>query len=156
MKQMKTFAALALFGMMHGAWGAEIPEYQGPCRSVDAAGKCQIPIVSFINLISTPERFHQREIVLTGYAVIAFEGTALGFTKDAGAAESLWLVYDDAAIKTNADVDRERRKFREWQKKYNRRWVMVEGVFDMTIKGHGGMYPGGIRSITQIELTGRR
>ena len=150
--------ALLIALLPPGATGANIaaPDYQGPCKGVDATGKCQVPIVSLINLIATPERFHQRKVVVVGYASIAFEDVAIGFAKDSTSAESFWLAIDDGELNTNADVDRSQRKFREWRKKYHGRWVRIEGVFDMTMRGHGGMYPGGLRNITQIEPTGRR
>lgn len=119
---------------------------------MDGNGKCEIPIVSFINLIATPERFHNRKVVVTGHARIVFEDVSLAFTKGAGAQESLWMVFDNGPLKTNEDADRAERIFKEWQKKFNNKYLIVEGVFDMTLHGHGGIYPGSLRNISQIEV----
>jgi len=148
----KALTTLCVFSFNNSYAASEFPEYNGPCRQRDAVGKCEIPIVSLINLFATPERFHNRKVEFRGTAWIEFEHVAIAFPRNSGAAGSIWLEYNNEAIHNKADADRALRRFRDWQTKYSGKSVIVQGIFDMTDKGHGGMYPGALHTISRIEV----
>ncbi|MCL5772915.1 MAG: hypothetical protein M1536_00850 [Firmicutes bacterium] len=98
--------------------------------------------VSLINLIATPEKFHGTKVRVKGFAVIRFETTAIylssndfhhGITKN-----SVWLKIDKYKI--------------GWDyKKYNKKYVLVEGIFDKNYDGHMGLSSGSIKQIERME-----
>jgi hypothetical protein len=97
--------------------------------------------LSIINLISTPQQYHNRKIGLVGYVIIEFEGHAVYLSgNDAEhmlTRNALWLDLDDA-------------EFSKYQK-LSREYVLIEGVFDATIHGHGALYSGAIREISRFQ-----
>lgn len=100
--------------------------------------------VSLIRLIANPEMFDKRLIRVEGYLNIEFEGNALYLHRedyDLGITEnSIWV---DIAKKDIVSPF-----FQNCNKKY----VLIEGVFDAKNKGHKGVFNGSITQITRLEL----
>lgn len=100
--------------------------------------------VSLINLISTPDKYHQKKVRVIGVSNIKFEGNAIylnkehlnyGVTKNA-----LWISPNYQAIgKTETELS-----------KYNGQYVLIEGVFNKDNKGHMGMFSGSIDNINRF------
>jgi hypothetical protein len=75
--------------------------------------------VSIINLIATPDLYHEKLVFVTGFASIEFENNNLCLSKDpASSKDCVWINYDDGPYKTEADFVRFKKKESEW-KKYN-------------------------------------
>jgi hypothetical protein len=100
--------------------------------------------VSFIDLISNPEKYTGQAIRIIGYLNIEFEGNALYFHKEDydfnNYKNGLWIDISLADMHTKL--------YREANKKY----VLIEGTFNMYNKGHMGSYHGSIGKITRVEV----
>ncbi len=99
--------------------------------------------VSLIQLIATPERYHDKFVQVIGYMNLEFEGNAIylhkedftqGLTKN-----SLWVELSES-IRKQKDL-----------KNYNEQYVIVIGTFDMNSKGHLGLFSGEIRDIWRLD-----
>ena len=97
--------------------------------------------VSIIDLIANPDKYHGRNVMIKGVVRLQFESNAIYLTKDCYnnrlSKNALWISLDEKTLKTDL------RKLR----KYNGKYVLVEGVFDKTNKGHFGMYSGTIKNV---------
>jgi hypothetical protein len=97
--------------------------------------------VSIINLIATPEKYHDEKVIIKGYAVLEFEGDAIYLSKEDA----------EYGITRNAlylDVDAE--QLRNYQKD-SQGYVLVEGKFDANSHGHLALFSGVIKEITRFE-----
>jgi len=110
--------------------------------AVATAASAQSVDVSLINLIATPREFDGKQVRVIGFARLEFEGNAIylhredylqGITKN-----GLWLDVERLPKKSSASV--------------NNRYVIVEGVFSMTDKGHLGLWSGSIQKVTRMDL----
>ncbi|MFG6430443.1 hypothetical protein [Roseateles sp. LYH14W] len=106
------------------------------------AASAQPVDVSLISLIATPREFDGKQVrVVIGFARLEFEGNAIylhredylqGITKN-----GLWLDVEGVRKKSAASA--------------NNRYVIVEGVFSMTDKGHLGLWSGSIQKVTRMD-----
>ena len=100
--------------------------------------------VSFIDLISNPEKYTGQTIRVVGYMNIEFEGNALYFHQEdynlRNYKNGLWLDISVADIHTKLYQDA------------NKKYVLMEGTFNMHNKGHMGSYHGAIGKITRVEV----
>ncbi|RTL16079.1 MAG: hypothetical protein EKK52_18875 [Burkholderiales bacterium] len=97
--------------------------------------------VSLISLIAAPREFDGKQVRVIGFARLEFEGDAIylhredylqGITKN-----GLWLDVERLPKKSAARA--------------NNRYVIVEGVFSMTDKGHLGLWSGSIQKVTRMD-----
>lgn len=98
---------------------------------------------SIINLIATPEKYHNKRVRVIGYLNLEFEGNAIYLHtedyKKSITANGLWVTFTDES----------------WEKikkyRFNKSYFLVEGTFDMTSFGHMGLWSGTIKDITRID-----
>jgi starvation-inducible outer membrane lipoprotein len=97
--------------------------------------------VSIIQLIANPSDYHGQKVRVEGVGHIAFERCGLFLGKDdrkySICANGLWLELGEKAT-----------PFKK-ARRYNGKYVLVEGTFDMENKGHLGMYSGAIVDVTR-------
>lgn len=97
--------------------------------------------VSLISLIADPERYDRQLIRVKGFLTVEFEGTALYLHKqdcDLGISEnSIWV-----------DMSKEDIASIQFQT-LNKQYVLLEGTFDASNKGHFAGYSGSITKITR-------
>jgi len=99
--------------------------------------------VSIINLISSPDKYHNQRIRVIGYLNLEFEGNSIYLHKEdfkkSIYANGLWVDFTKEA----------------WAKieKYNinKCYVIIEGTFDKIDRGHMGLWSGTIKDITRID-----
>lgn len=99
--------------------------------------------ISIINLIATPEKYHGKVVRVIGIGNLEFEGNAVYLSRDDYkyvSSNGLWIElggrstpYDEA-------------------KKFNGKYVIIEGTFDKDDTGHFGMWSGSIKKVTRYEL----
>lgn len=98
---------------------------------------------SIINLLATPEKYHNKRVRVIGYLNLEFEGNAIYLHKEdykkSITVNGLWVTFTDGT----------------WEKikkyNFNKSYFLVEGTFDMTSFGHMGLWSGTIRDITRID-----
>jgi len=111
--------------------------------------------VSIIQLIANPSEYHEKKIRVKGVADLSFEGTAVylcidnwyyGVYKNA-----IWLNIDGEIVDNKLwyYINGERISEEEAQK-YNGKYVLIEGAFDMYEVGHRGAFSGGIDDVTRF------
>lgn len=103
-----------------------------------------------IQLIATPERYDGKKVSVYGYLHLQFENTALYLSKEDSkyGGNALWVSFSkDLKLETTGNrITKKRPKLSH----YDCRHVLVEGVFDSSMKGHMGNFPGEISNITRI------
>jgi hypothetical protein len=106
--------------------------------------------VSVIRLIANPDLYHGKPVRIDGFLHVRREGTGL------------YLSRDDAnhLIKSNGLAISFGNDRSAWDsqglspERFNRKFVMIEGVFDKGLVGHMGMWPAGVREVWRVmELT---
>ncbi len=106
-------------------------------------------LVSMVNLISTPDKYHNKMIILEGFMVLEFESDAMYLSeedaKHAISKNGIWLSIDY----------KNENKILEYYK-HNKSYVLVEGIFDANSLGHGALFSGTLKEISRIEETPTR
>lgn len=109
------------------------------CGEANAQGQCDLYDVSLYELITRPEAFHGKRVRVIGFAHFEFEGDALyahredwerGLLKN-----GVWLVPP----KSGADS-------------LNNHYILVEGRFSATSRGHFGLWSGSLDSVTRYDV----
>lgn len=102
----------------------------------------KIQDISLINLIATPEKYHNTKVGVTGFASIEFEGTAIYLSK-----ENFEQGIDKNAIWLEINWLNDREKYKKFDKKY----VIIVGIFHKIPLGHTSLFSGSI----EIEKIGK-
>jgi hypothetical protein len=110
--------------------------------------------VSIIRLIATPEKYQGKFVRIEGYLHNQFEDSAIYLSKDDADhlinKNALWVRYAEKAQKQALYSEQEPDNLRYFDRKY----VLIEGVFNEYDHGHLGAYAGSIKKVTRImELT---
>ena len=136
--------ALAIGVVMLRRPGVNVPVYI-EFRDPGGSGTFDEPTdVSIIHLIATPERYDGKAVRLSGWFVYEFESTAI------------YLARDDAEhmnTRNGLCVDIDEQKFAGAgldPAVFHNKWVMIEGLFDESSKGHGDLWSGGIHDVHSI------
>lgn len=97
--------------------------------------------VSLVQLIARPEQFDGRVVRMVGFCRIEFEGDAIYLHQDDYThriyRNGLWLQLTDAIKKDRASFDQ--------------RYVLVEGVFSASDKGHRESWSGSVHNIQRFD-----
>ncbi len=93
--------------------------------------------VSMIHLISNPEQYHGKKVIISGYLNLEFEGNGIYLHKDD---------YINSIYKNGLWCSIDELKYRKFNKKY----VIMEGIFNAEMKGHMGLWSGSIENISRI------
>jgi hypothetical protein len=110
--------------------------------------------VSYIQLLSHPERFHGKRIEVRGFANIEYEGTALLLDREyaEGGLPGIWIDFEDGVNPLwPPGVD-----FPEDLRKFHGGYVVVVATFDMYSHGHFGAYLGTLRKVEKIADASER
>jgi len=93
--------------------------------------------VSIIQLIANPAQYHGKKVIVSGFLNIEFEGTAIYLHRDdctfSQYSNGLWCSINEAKYG-----------------KFNRRYVIMEGVFNRDMRGHMGLWSGSIEKIDRV------
>lgn len=97
--------------------------------------------VSMVGLIAAPERYNNKMVSTIGYVVLEFEDDGLYLSesdaKNGIRLNSLYLALSEEELK----------KYLSLSKSY----VLVQGMFDATNRGHGSLKSGSITNIQRLE-----
>ncbi|MEQ9231572.1 MAG: hypothetical protein RIF46_12890 [Cyclobacteriaceae bacterium] len=100
-----------------------------------------------IKLIVTPEKYHNKEIIVSGFLNLEFEGTAIYLHeedfKNGLSKNGFWVNFSDEVTKDQLSIA-------------NSNYVMLRGTFDSERRGHFGLWSGTIRNITSVTPLPKR
>ena len=114
-------------------------------RGIKNAANSYAQDVTMIQLIATPEKYHEKLIRVIGVGNLEFEGDYLWFSKEDliyYTDQRIWLSWGERAIPY------------EEARAYNGKYVLVEGIFNMCRNGHGTSFLGTIEQVSRYELIG--
>lgn len=97
--------------------------------------------ISIINLIANPEKYHNKEVIISGYLNLQFEGTAIYIHKED---------FDNGLRKNGLWVNFFNEIKKEELSNAHGNYVMIRGLFDMERKGHWGLWSGTIKDIKSV------
>ena len=100
----------------------------------------ELLFVSLIHVIQNPEQYADKEIRVIGVANVKFEVTGLYVSE-----EDLRNSVTKNGVWITIPISDENRKL-------HGKYVLVEGVFDPTTKGHLGMWSGTIKDVKRLAL----
>ena len=117
-----------------------LPIWAG-CDRARAQDRAALPQVSMIQLIATPERYQKKRVQVIGFLRLEFEGDALYLHREDYrnriTSNGLWVDVPDSARRNS--------------KKLSDRYVIVEGIFDSSERGHMGLFSGTLSGINRLE-----
>ena len=101
--------------------------------------------VSLVRLLAAPEAYHGKAVQIEGFLRVGFESTAIYLSsEDAGyliTKNGLWVTIDE----------------KPWEKqghkpdKFDKKYVLIEGLFDKNFCGHSGAFSGSIHDIWRVQ-----
>jgi hypothetical protein len=98
--------------------------------------------VTLVQLIANPEKFDGRMIRVIGFLRLEFEGDVLYLLREdyenALLGDGIWVDVTPAITKQSATL--------------NMNYVLLEGVFSSSDRGHMGMWSGTIKQIRRVQL----
>ena len=107
--------------------------------------------VSPAQLIANPAAYQGQALWVIAHITIDFENmSACSSENETQAGSCLWLNVDDGSFKTDQDYARYQSKLQIW-KPFNLQTVAIHATFDRTETGHFGMWPGGLRNVTEMS-----
>ena len=97
--------------------------------------------VSIIRLIASPKDYARKLVRIVGYLSVEFEGDAI------------YLHEEDfrRSLTTNGLAVGATDKTLKQLRKLSGQYVIIEGVFDPSLRGHLGLFSGGIGNITRVD-----
>ncbi|MDQ1097577.1 MULTISPECIES: hypothetical protein [Chryseobacterium] len=99
--------------------------------------------ISMLRLIVTPEKYHNKTVQVIGYLNLEFEGNAIYFHQEdyekGSSRNGMWVDFSEDLI------------HKKDLKKFNKKYVIIIGKFDMNSKGHMGMFGGSLKNISRLD-----
>ncbi len=102
-----------------------------------------VAIVSLVQLLANPERYHNKPVCLEGFLRVEFEGCGIYLSRDDANylinSNSLWVSFGG-----------------DWKgqglepKQFNRKFVLIEGIFKQDDHGHMGMWSGSVHDVWRV------
>jgi hypothetical protein len=98
--------------------------------------------VTLVQLIANPEKFDGRLIRVIGFLRLEFEGNVLYLHREdyenAILGDGIWVDVTPAITKRSATL--------------NMKYILLEGVFSSSDRGHMGMWSGALKQIRRVEI----
>lgn len=102
-------------------------------------------------LIANPAAYQGKVLWVVAHVTIDFENmSACPSENETRSGSCLWLNVDDGPFKTDQDHARYQSKLQIW-KQFNLQTVAIHATFDQTETGHFGVWPGGLRNVTEMS-----
>lgn len=99
--------------------------------------------ISMLRLIVTPEKYHNKTVQVIGYLNLEFEGNAVYFHQEdyekGSSRNGMWVDFNEDLV------------HKKDLKKYNKKYVIIVGKFDMNSKGHMGIFGGTLKNISRLD-----
>ena len=109
----------------------------------DIPPKSVVYDVSLVQLIANPEKYHGKRVQVVGYLNLEFEGNAIylhqeDFTNNL-VKNAFWVDFSERVKQEKKLTD------------YNKKYVIIIGLFDMNLKGHMSLFSGELKDITRLD-----
>lgn len=98
--------------------------------------------VSMIQLIASSEKYEGKYVRVMGFLRLEFEGNALYLHRE----DYEKSLYRNGVWVHVAEIETSRR--------FNMKYVLIEGTLDSKDRGHMGLWSGAIKDIKRVELWG--
>ncbi|MDR2625625.1 MAG: hypothetical protein LBC37_04770 [Zoogloeaceae bacterium] len=111
--------------------------------------------VSLIQLIANPEKYHGKNVLVSGFLHLEFEGHALYLHRDDAlhhlSRNGIWVDWYDWEEGDGEEKLRARNEFFDrFLLPHNDQYVVMEGIFNAKNTGHFGLWSGGIEQIKRV------
>lgn len=97
--------------------------------------------VSMIQLIADPQRFDGQAIRIIGFLRLEFEGNAVYLHREdfekSILQNGIWIDLTESQLQSSSNL--------------NNGYVLVEGTFSSSEKGHLGLWPGSLRQVSRLS-----
>lgn len=108
--------------------------------------------VSLVQLLASPEKYHDQFVRVEGFLHNKFENSALYLSKQDGdfliGKNAVWVSYsDEVQLQPRGDANNKKERDLFY---FDRKFVLLEGRFDKGVRGHMGAYSGGLTGVTRI------
>lgn len=101
----------------------------------------QIKDVSIIQLIADPQRFDGQAIRVIGFLRLEFEGNAVYLHREdfekSILQNGIWIELTESQLRSSG--------------KLNNGYVLIEGTFSASEKGHLGIWPGSLQRVSRLS-----
>lgn len=101
----------------------------------------QIKDVSIIQLIADPQRFEGQAIRVIGFLRLEFEGNAVYLHREdfekSILQNGIWIELTESQLRSS--------------RKLNNGYVLIEGTFSASEKGHLGIWPGSLQRVSRLS-----
>ncbi|PXX33717.1 hypothetical protein DFR42_12913 [Undibacterium pigrum] len=106
--------------------------------------------LSLINLVATPERYHGKQVNVTGYVFIGTENMSLcPYTVQVSSKDCIWINIDSGPYASDADKKRISKKMAVLEK-FNGKTATIIARFDKKDHGHFGGWSGALTKIIDV------
>ncbi len=105
-------------------------------------------LLSLVELICDPEKYHGKKIAVEGVFIYEFEGTALYLNRESAnygiGANAIWVELSSLEPGKVPPP-------KQW-KKFHKQYVRIEGYYNKNNMGHFGSFHGAIERISRVYL----
>jgi hypothetical protein len=106
--------------------------------------------VSLIRLISNPQKYHKKDIIISGYFTVQFEEHALYLTKED---------YETVNVSNAVLLSTDKELLRKYIDPPYKGYITIRGIFNKNKTGGNKMFNGTLENISfaqRVELRGSR
>lgn len=106
--------------------------------------------VSLVNLIATPDKYHDKKVFFSAYVTVEFENMSLCMMENSlSSKDCLWLDIDSGPFDSEEDLKRYNGIEAVWLLA-NRQVASIHGTFNKNDTGHLGGWSGAIKNVTHV------
>ncbi|MFZ3001533.1 MAG: hypothetical protein WA071_14490 [Undibacterium umbellatum] len=110
----------------------------------------QVLNLSLINLIATPERYHGKQVNVTGYVFVGMENMSLcPYQIEVSSKDCVWINIDSGPYASDADKERISKKMAVLEK-FNGKVATIIARFNKKDQGHFGGWSGALTKIVDV------
>ncbi|MES2041007.1 MAG: hypothetical protein V4495_24585 [Pseudomonadota bacterium] len=106
--------------------------------------------LSLINLVATPERYHGKLVIVTGYIFVGKENMSIcPYQVEVSSKDCIWLNIDSGPYASDADQQRISKKMAVLEK-FHGKTATIIARFNKKHQGHFGLWSGALTKIVDV------
>jgi hypothetical protein len=102
--------------------------------------------LSMVQIIADPKRYHGKAVRVCGFLHVSFEHSAIYLSRE----DANYLITRNGLWVSSSVNARDSKGMGIRSEFFDRKYVLVEGIFDMESHGHLGAWPGTIRDVWRV------